>query len=65
MKTIITSQIILMLLVAPLAAQDVSFNSLLPTINSTALEVFDDQVWVGTTEGGLLNYSDLESGIYQ
>ncbi len=65
MKTIIRSQIILILLVGPLVAQDISVNSLLPTINSTALEIFDDQVWVGTKEGGLLNYSDLESGIYQ
>lgn len=65
MKIIIASQVILLLLVVPLAAQDISVSSLLPTINSTALEVVGEQAWVGTTEGGLLHYSDLDAGIYQ
>jgi len=65
LKTIIASQFILLLLVVPLVAQDISVSSLLPTINSTALETVDEEVWVGTTEGGLLRYSNLESGVYQ
>jgi len=66
LKIILASQFILLLLVvAPLVAQDVSVSSLLPTINSTALEVIGEEAWVGTTEGGLLHYSDMEAGIYQ
>jgi ligand-binding sensor domain-containing protein len=64
LKIFLVFQLVLMLLVVPALSQDISVNSLLPTINCTSLEVFEGTVWAGTAEGGLLRYLDFEDGTY-